>query len=288
MLLVTGSSLRREDLGMRFAARRGSVLIRYDVEGSGDPVVLLHGFAESSGFWREFGYCKECLAQGRQVVLIDLRGHGESSKLTDPQSYGLVNFAKDVIAVLDDAGIERADLLGFGMGGRTALATAALAPERVHAVAAGGTHPYAEQTQCYRDWLAEGLESWAKVVEGAYGGLSDHTRKRIMANDPRAIAAAVALDRPDISDALTRSKVPILLFLGKNDPRFPLALSFAEQSGATVIGVAGYGCMTAATAARSIVLPRILKFFKNPQRNTRIELIAAGLCDEVGAPCRAD
>jgi pimeloyl-ACP methyl ester carboxylesterase len=263
-------------------------LIRYDVEGSGDPVVLLHGFAESSGFWREFGYCQECLAQGRQVVLVDLRGHGESSKPTDSLSYGLVNFSKDVVAVLDEAGIERADLLGFGIGGRVALATAALAPDRVHAVAVGSTHPYAERTQRYRDYLAEGLEGWAKMLEVTYGGLSEDTRKRVMGNDPRAIAAAVALDRPDISDALTRSEVPILLFLGKDDPRYPLALSFAEQSGATVIGLAGYGCMTAVTAARSVVLPRILEFFEDPQRNAGIELVAAGLGEDGPARCRAD
>lgn len=273
---------------MRFAARRGSVLIRYDVEGAGDPLVLLHGFAESSGFWREFGYCQDCLAQGRHVILIDLRGHGDSSKPIDPLGYGLVNFAKDVVTVLDDAKVERADLLGYGLGGRVALATAALAPDRVHAIAAGSTHPYAERMQRYRDCVAQGLESWVKMVEAACGGISEDMRRRIFANDPSAIAAAVTFDRPDIADALTRSEVPILLFLGEDDPRYPLALSFAEQSGATVIGLAGYGCMTAATAARSIVLPRILEFFEDPQRNARSELIAAGLCGEGPTRCRAD
>jgi pimeloyl-ACP methyl ester carboxylesterase len=273
---------------MRFAARRGSVLIEYEIEGSGDPIVMLHGFAESSGFWREFGYYEECLAHGRQVVLIDLRGHGQSTKLTDPVSYGLVNFGRDVVAVLDDAGIERADLLGYGMGGRIALATAALAPDRVHAVAAGGTHPFAERTQRYRDGLAQGLESWIKVVEAASGGISADTRNRILANDPAAIAAAVAFDRPDIADAITKSGVPILLFLGKDDPRYSLALSFAEQSGATVIGLAGHGCVTAATAARSIVLPKILEFFEDPRRNARIELIPPGLCRQGPTRYRAD
>ncbi|HSD34051.1 MAG TPA: alpha/beta fold hydrolase, partial [Alphaproteobacteria bacterium] len=65
---------------MRFAAARGTVRIAYDVLGTGTPLVMLHHFGESSGFWHEFGYVEGCLARGRQVVLIDLRGHGESSK----------------------------------------------------------------------------------------------------------------------------------------------------------------------------------------------------------------
>jgi pimeloyl-ACP methyl ester carboxylesterase len=64
---------------MRFAAR-GPIRIAYDIVGTGTPIVMLHEFGESSGFWREFKYLEACLAHGRRVVLIDLRGHGDSSK----------------------------------------------------------------------------------------------------------------------------------------------------------------------------------------------------------------
>ena len=76
---------------MKFAAARGNVHIAYDVLGAGAPVVMLHDFGESSGFWYEFGYVKTCLAQGRQVVLVDLRGHGDSSEPIDAMAYGPIH-----------------------------------------------------------------------------------------------------------------------------------------------------------------------------------------------------
>ncbi len=251
---------------MRFAAARGTVQIAYDVLGTGPPMVMLHDFGESSGFWWELGFVEPCLAQGRQVVLVDLRGHGDSDKPADPLAYGLVNFSRDVVAVLDDVGINRADLLGYGLGARVALGIAAYVPQRARAVAAGDVHPFAERTQLCRDVLAKGLEAWVKTMEAkAGGGLSAATRSRLLANDAAAMAAAVECDRPDMADALIRSGVPVLLFLGTDDPRYPLALSFAEESGATVIGLAGHGYATAAAAARAEVLPQVLDFFETPR-----------------------
>jgi pimeloyl-ACP methyl ester carboxylesterase len=249
---------------MRFAAARGSVRIAYDVLGTGTPLVMLHHFGESSGFWHEFGYVEGCLARGRQVVLIDLRGHGESSKPVDAAAYGCPQSCRDVIAVLNDAGIDRADLLGYGMGGRIALSLAIHASERVCAVAAGAAHPFAERTQLHREALANGLEAWVDLVERSAGGLTAQTRRRLMANDPAAIAAVVECDRPDMADALATSRVPILLFLGKQDPRYPLAVSFAEQAGARFIGLAGRGSATSVGTCREI-LPRILDFLEEPQ-----------------------
>src|SRR5437867_294193 len=149
---------------MRFAAR-GPIRIAYDIVGTGAPIVMLHEFGESSGFWREFGFVEAGLANGRRVVLVDLRGHGDSSKPHDPTAYGAVNFMRDVIAVLDDAAIDRADFLGWGIGGHVAFDIAAFAPQRVRAVAAGETHPFAERMQLWRDALAKGLGTWVDIVE---------------------------------------------------------------------------------------------------------------------------
>jgi pimeloyl-ACP methyl ester carboxylesterase len=235
--------------------------------GTGAPIVMLHGFGETRQFWREFGLLDTCLTHGRQAVLVDLRGHGDSSKPGDPTAYGAVNFIRDVVAMLDDARIERADFLGWGIGGRIALDMAAFAPQRVRAVAAGGTHPFAESMQLWRDALAKGLETWVDMVKAKTGGLSATTRRRLLANDPAALAAAAAYDRPDIADALARSGVPVLLFLGEDDPRYSLALSFAEQTGATVISFAGHGSV-APSAVRMEILPRILNFFGEPAEGT--------------------
>jgi pimeloyl-ACP methyl ester carboxylesterase len=158
---------------MRFAASRGPVRIVYDILGTGAPVVMLHGFGETSEFWRESGFVEACLTNGRRVVLVDLRGHGDSSKPHEPTAYGAVNLIRDVVAVLDDAGIDRADFLGWGIGGRVALDIAAFASQRVRAVAAGGTHPFAESMQLWRDALARGLETslcvlWHRASSGNF------------------------------------------------------------------------------------------------------------------------
>lgn len=250
---------------MRFAAAGGSGQIAFDVLGAGAPLAMLHDFGESSEFWRESGYVEACLAHGRQVVLVDLRGHGDSSKPTDPSAYGPISTGRDIIAVLNEAGIERADLLGYGMGGWIALCAASVAPERVHAVAAGGAHPFAEVMQSYREALTKGLELWIRYIETRSGELSPATRSRLLANDPRALAAAVECDRPDMADAVAASSVPLLLFLGKDDPRYPLALSFAEESEARVIGLAAHDHLTTAAAARAEILPRVLEFFDQPE-----------------------
>jgi pimeloyl-ACP methyl ester carboxylesterase len=261
---------------MRFTAARGTMRIAYDVLGTGTPVVMLHDFGESSGFWHEHGYVEGCLARGHQVVLVDLRGHGGSSKPVDPAAYGCPQSCRDVIAVLNDAGIDRAGLLGYGMGGRIALSLAIHASERVCAVAAGAAHPFAERTQLCREALAKGLQAWVALMERRFGGLSAATRRRLMANDPAAIAAVVECDRPDMADALAKSPVPILLFLGKEDPRYPLAVSFAEQAGARFIGLAGHGHATAAGTCREI-LPRILDFLEEPQECAAAEPLPPAL-----------
>src|SRR5829696_2335325 len=163
MLLSTGSNPGREDRMKKFAVARGNVQIAYDVLGTGAPVALLHDFGETSGSWYETGCVKACLARGRQVVLIDLRGHGDSSEPADATAYAPIHCGWDVIAVLDHAGIGRADLLGYGVGGRIALCIAAFAPDRVHAVAAGAAHPFAERAQRWSE--ANGLEPWVRMIQ---------------------------------------------------------------------------------------------------------------------------
>jgi pimeloyl-ACP methyl ester carboxylesterase len=209
---------------MMFATARGGVRIGYDILGSGRPIVMLHDFGESSRFWCDCGYVKSCLTEGRQAVLVDLRGHGDSSEPSDASGCDPINCSWDVIAVLDHAGIARADILGYGFGGRVALCTAAWASDRVHAVAAGGAHPFAQRTEV---------------------GLGD------------------ALDWPDISEAVTRSGVPVLLFVGEKDPHCPLCLSYGERSGATVIILKQRDYASTATAP-SEFLPQVLRFFEAP------------------------
>jgi len=121
---------------------RSGVAIHYDVEGRGLPLVLLHGGYTSSELWRLRGWV-EILREERRLILVDLRGHGQSDKPHDPAAYRFSVLASDVLAVLDDLGIASAAVCGFSLGAQAALRLAATHPDRVDAVAAIGSDPAA-------------------------------------------------------------------------------------------------------------------------------------------------
>ena len=125
---------------MPYAINDG-VRIAYERVGSGPPIVLHHGFSGSRRSWREHGYV-EALKGDYALLLLDARGHGTSDKPHAPAAYTDERRAGDVLAVLDDAGIERAIFWGYSMGGHVGYAIARDAPTRFRALIIGGMHPY--------------------------------------------------------------------------------------------------------------------------------------------------
>lgn len=107
-------------------ARSGDVRIGYEIRGDGAPLVLVHGLAYDRHGW---GRLPELLARRFRVVLVDNRGVGESD--APPGPYTVAEMAADVVAVLDDAGLERTNLLGVSLGGYIAQEAALAYPERI-------------------------------------------------------------------------------------------------------------------------------------------------------------
>ncbi len=118
----------------------GGVGIGYEVTGDGRPVVLLHGFPDSGKLWRQ--QVSRLADAGFKVIVPDMRGYGASDKPTGVDAYNILYLVADVGAVLDDAGIERAHVVGHDWGAAAAWALAAVAPERVdHLAALSVGHP---------------------------------------------------------------------------------------------------------------------------------------------------
>jgi pimeloyl-ACP methyl ester carboxylesterase len=234
--------------------------IAYQLLGTGAPVVLLHGFTETGESWREAGYVEPLLHRGRQGVLIDCRGHGESGKPHHTEAYGGGKQVGDVLAVLDAAGIRRADLVGYSMGGLIALALAMRAPERVRSLVVIGAHPFAQDMTPYRLAVAEGIECWLAAIEAQGIRLSQAARRRILSNDRRALQACVSRDRPDMSAALSRLKAPLLAIAGTDDPIRGSVRALAEQVGGSFLALDGLNHITAFLATGQI-LPAIERFF---------------------------
>lgn len=112
------------------------IQIHYEVHGSGHPVVLIHGATVSFKHnYADFGWIESLTGAGLQVIGLDLRGHGQSGKPHDFESYGTANLASDVIAVLDQLSLLRASLVGYSIGTAVALHLLQSAPDRFDSAA---------------------------------------------------------------------------------------------------------------------------------------------------------
>lgn len=120
------------------------VKIRYVTEGTGEAVVLIHGWMSDSSMWGadESGNTKlgKNGTNGFQLIALDCRGHGKSDKPHNPNSYG-VEMAADVVRLLDHLKIKKAHLVGYSSGAFIAGKVAATHPERVLSVVFGGQAP---------------------------------------------------------------------------------------------------------------------------------------------------
>ncbi|MDN3719702.1 alpha/beta hydrolase [Roseibium salinum] len=106
--------------------------IAYLDEGEGDPILLIHGFASNKQVnWIYPGWVDLLVKDGRRVIAIDNRGHGDSQKFHDPADYGAPVMAEDARRVLDHLGIERADVMGYSMGARISAFLTLNHPDRV-------------------------------------------------------------------------------------------------------------------------------------------------------------
>src|SRR5579871_1875090 len=99
----------------------------YEVHGSGRPLVLLHGGLLTIDL--NFGPMLGPLAVSRQVIAVELQGHGHTADTDRPVTIDAL--ASDVIALLDRLGVAEADVFGFSLGGLVAYAIAFRAPARV-------------------------------------------------------------------------------------------------------------------------------------------------------------
>ena len=117
----------------------GNVEIAYLDEGEGDPIVLVHGFASTGNVnWVYPAWVSELQKNGRRVIALDNRGHGDSAKLYDAEAYDIPVMAGDVSALMDHLELDRADIMGYSLGARMTAWLALRQPQRLRSAIFGG------------------------------------------------------------------------------------------------------------------------------------------------------
>jgi pimeloyl-ACP methyl ester carboxylesterase len=109
----------------RYAAINGLDLY-YEIYGAGLPLILLHG---GIGLGAMFAPIMPQLSAGRQVIPVDLQGHGHTADIDRP--FSLEVFADDIASLIEHLGFERADVMGYSMGAGVAMQTAIRHPDDV-------------------------------------------------------------------------------------------------------------------------------------------------------------
>ncbi|GFE21105.1 alpha/beta fold hydrolase [Streptomyces nigrescens] len=213
------------------------ITVGYEDEGSGEPLVLVHGHPFDRSMWRP--QTEHFSRAGWRVIAPDLRGYGESTVV--PGTTPLETFARDLLALLDGLGIERFVLGGLSMGGQIVMECYRLFPERIRGLVFADTFAAAETEEgrtARRDMAArllrEGMSGYAQEVLGKM--LSPHTlthRPEVAAHvlammtaaPPEGAAAALRgrAERPDYTQLLSQTAVPALVVVGTEDAYTPVS-----------------------------------------------------------------
>jgi pimeloyl-ACP methyl ester carboxylesterase len=186
----------------------------YEVHGSGDPVVLLHGaFMTITNNWT--GWIGE-LSKTRKVIAVELQGHGRTADID--RDISSANLADDVAALLDYLKIPRADVIGYSMGGGVALQCAIRHPEKVRKVVS--------ISSVFRQdgHVKEGRDAIPKLTAEAFKGSPIETEYKKLSPTPNEFPNFVkhllaAGSKPDDlgADKLKATKAPMFFIHGDAD-----------------------------------------------------------------------
>ena len=188
----------------------------YEIHGSGDPVVLIHGafMAISDDFhWTE--WIGE-LSKTRKVIAIEMQGHGRTADTGRDFTYD--NLADDVAALLDQLKIAKADLIGYSLGGGVALNCAVRHPDKVRKVVV--------MSAVFRHdgWAKEALDIFPQLTAEAFKGTpieADYKRLSPTPNEfPNFVKRVISIDvRPHDfgADRLKATKAPMFFIYGDAD-----------------------------------------------------------------------
>jgi pimeloyl-ACP methyl ester carboxylesterase len=220
----------------------------YEVHGSGEPVVLLHGaFMTITNNWT--GWIGE-LSKTRKVIAVEMQGHGRTADIE--RELTSENLADDVAALLDHLKIPKADLIGYSMGGGVAMQCAIRHPEKVHKVVSISAVFRAD------GWVKEGREALPKLTAESFKGSPIEAEYKKLSPTPNEFpdfvkhVVALASKPYDLgADRLKATKAPMFFIHGDADgARLEHVAEMFRLKGGEI-----HGDMKQRSASRLAILP---------------------------------
>jgi len=220
----------------------------YEVHGSGEPVVLLHGaFMTITNNWD--GWIDE-LSKTRKVIAVEMQGHGRTADI--PREPSSENLADDVAALLKYLKISRADLIGYSMGGRVALQVAVRHPDQVRKVVV-------MSSTFRRDGMTqEGLDALTKLTPEVFAGSPLEAEYKRLSPTPddfpkfvKRMIAAASKENDLSAEQLQSTTAPMFFIYGDADGiRLEHIAEMFRLKGGGI-----YGDLRPRSASRLAILP---------------------------------
>jgi pimeloyl-ACP methyl ester carboxylesterase len=208
---------------MQFFSSDGLSIAYIDVAPSGpdrhEPILLIHGFASNHAVnWLNTLWVKTLSHDGRRVIALDNRGHGQSEKVYDPALYHTEIMAEDARRLLDHLGLSSVDVMGYSMGARITAYLAKNHPSYVRSAVLGGLGHHLIRGLGLPMGIADAME--APALES----LSDPMQRMFRAfadankSDLRALAACIRGSRQTLGDNdVAAIGMPTLVAVGTKD-----------------------------------------------------------------------
>ena len=217
------------------------VTYHYQVRGTGDPILLLHGFTGRRTRWDTLA---DTLATDYQVITVDIIGHGDTDSPPTSTRYAMHHVADDIIRLLAYLQINECHVLGYSMGGRLALYTAIHHPEHIRSLILESSSPglpTESERQARRDsdnaaadkietqgvgWFVDflmtfpfwdSLKSLPNNIYDAQHQLRKRNSPVGLANSLRGMGIGA---QPSLWDKLSTVYIPVTLITGDLDTNF--------------------------------------------------------------------
>jgi pimeloyl-ACP methyl ester carboxylesterase len=224
---------------------RDGVAIHYEVHGQGPAILLSHGYSATCRMWD--GQIA-ALQDRYQVIVWDMRGHGQSDYPTDPAAYSESATVEDMAAILRACGVQRAVIGGLSLGGVMSLAFHRDHPEMTGALMIFDSGPGFRNVEARATWNQRALRRAADLDARGLAALGTSDEVRLSQHrDATGLAGAARGMLTQRNDSLIRSletiAVPALVLVGSDDKHFLAATDYMARKipGATKVVIEGAG-----------------------------------------------